>query len=125
MAGIGDIGKAVGDKLNTIPGVSLVGGVGANAVGAVQGVGGAIAGAVPHFAQGGIVAGTGPQLAVVHGGETVTPAGQPAGGTVEHVTHSHIYLDGKQITEVVERNLFRNASTYSSGFLANSGIVGA
>jgi TP901 family phage tail tape measure protein len=109
--------KAV-DAVAAIPGVKL----GADVVG---NVGGAIGGAIPHFAQGGVVPGTGPQLAVVHGGETVTPAGQPAGGTVEHVTHSHIYLDGKQITEVVERNLFRNASTYSSGFLANSGIVGA
>jgi TP901 family phage tail tape measure protein len=31
----------------------------------------------------------------------------------------------RQADQVVERNLFRNASTYSSGFLANSGIVGA
>jgi TP901 family phage tail tape measure protein len=126
MAGIGDIGKAVGDKLNTIPGVSLVGGVGANAVGAVQGIGGAIGGAIPHFAMGGVVPGTGPQLAVVHGGETVVPPGGGAaqgGGVVE--VHSHLHLDGREISEVVERHLFRNASTYSSGFLSNSGIVGA
>lgn len=33
-----------------------------------------------QFQLGGVVPGTGPQLAIVHGGETVTPAGQPVGG---------------------------------------------
>ena len=35
---------------------------------------------IPHFDQGGVVSGSGAQLAVVHGGETVTPAGKSAGG---------------------------------------------
>jgi hypothetical protein len=32
-------------------------------------------GKIPGFADGGIVPGIGPRLAVVHGGETITPAG--------------------------------------------------
>jgi hypothetical protein len=34
------------------------------------------------YEQGGVVPGTGPQLAVVHGGETITPAGQSGGITI-------------------------------------------
>jgi TP901 family phage tail tape measure protein len=109
--------KAV-DAVASIPGVKL----GSDVVG---NVGGAIGGAIPHFAQGGVVPGTGPQLAVVHGGETVTPPGQSSGGPGMVEVHSHLHLDGREISEVVERHLFRNASTYSSGFLSNSGIVGA
>jgi hypothetical protein len=62
------------------------------------------------------------------GNGTASPlpsGGGERSGAQVHETHIHVHLDGKQITEVVERNLFRNASTYSSGFLANSGIVGA
>jgi TP901 family phage tail tape measure protein len=110
--------KQAVDAVASIPGVKL----GSDVVG---NVGGAIGGAIPHFAQGGVVPGTGPQLAVVHGGETVTPPGQSSGGQGMVEVHSHLHLDGREISEVVERHLFRNASTYSSGFLSNSGIVGA
>jgi TP901 family phage tail tape measure protein len=118
IGGLIDGAKKAVDAVASIPGVKL----GSDVVG---NVGGAIGGAIPHFAQGGVVPGTGPQLAVVHGGETVTPPGQSSGGQGMVEVHSHLHLDGREISEVVERHLFRNASTYSSGFLSNSGIVGA
>jgi TP901 family phage tail tape measure protein len=90
--GIGNIAKAVGDKLNTIPGVSIVGGVvafggsvvsntiggaaqlGSNVVNTVTGGGKAApAAGLREYQTGGIVPGTGAQLAIVHGGETVIP----------------------------------------------------
>ncbi len=62
----GSAAKAVG----SIPGVGLVG----SAVGAVGKVGGGFAGAIAGiFQEGGVVPGTGPQLAIVHGGETIVP----------------------------------------------------
>lgn len=97
MDAIGSIGKLVGDKLNEIPGVSIVGGVisfgvsvASNTVGGVAQLGANAAGALSggskpppaqalyRYALGGIVPGSGPQLAIVHGGETIIPPG--AGG---------------------------------------------
>ena len=59
-----------------------------------------------HFDQGGMVPGTGPQLAVVHGGETITPAGQ--GGS----THFHFYgYDDnklmKRISDILRQQQYR------------------
>jgi len=110
--GIGDIAKAVGDKLNSIPGVSIIGGVvsfgvsvASNAVGGVNdllttagGGGAALAQQhaaqskglppIPVYANGGIVPGTGPMLAIIHGGETVIPAGtlEPKGGVTSQTS---------------------------------------
>jgi TP901 family phage tail tape measure protein len=84
MSGIGDIGKTVGDKLNSIPGVSLIGGVAGNAIKGAQnvvGAAGAVGRALPgspayHGQLGGVVPGaTGmPVPVLLHGGETVLPA---------------------------------------------------
>ena len=48
------------------------------------------------FDTGGVVPGTGPQLAVVHGGETITPAGQSAG----HTFNFYGYQDDQFISKV-------------------------
>ena len=61
---------------------------------------------LPHFDQGGMVPGTGPQLAVVHGGETITPAGQ--GGS----THFHFYgYDDnklmKRVSDILRQQQYR------------------
>jgi TP901 family phage tail tape measure protein len=79
---------------------------------------------LPEFQSGGVVPGIGPQLAVVHGGETVTPAGGPAagqagGGPRSIVTHVHVHLDGRQIAEVIDERLFGAASVFNSGFVSN------
>jgi TP901 family phage tail tape measure protein len=142
IQGLIDNAKKAVDAVAAIPGVKLgadvVGGVGGVVGGAAGGVGDVL-GHLPHFAGGGIIQGSGPTLAMLHPPEAIIPLGAMGNGTASplpsgggersgaqvHETHIHVHLDGKQITEVVERNLFRNASTYSSGFLANSGIVGA
>ena len=53
------------------------------------------------FAKGGTVPGRigQPQLAIVHGGETVSPS--RGGGVIE--SHTHVYLDGKEIWTSVQR----------------------
>src|SRR5439155_6686067 len=49
---------------------------------------------VPAFQGGGTVPGIGPILGLLHGGETVTPAGGGGNITViEH--HSHVHLDDR------------------------------
>jgi TP901 family phage tail tape measure protein len=77
-------------------------------------------GKVPGFATGGVVPGAigVPQLAVVHGGETVTPAGQVS-GTQSLTTHVHVHLDGREIAEIVDQRLFGGASVFSSGFVGS------
>ncbi len=75
---------------------------------------------IPGFATGGVVPGAigAPMLAMVHGGETVIPAGaglRGSGGVAE--IHTHVYLDGKQISETVRRELLRTQGrTGSLGF---------
>ncbi len=125
---IGLAGQAV-DAVSKVPGVKLVG----DTAGAVGGAVGSAAGAVgdvlghlpiPHFASGGTVPGTGPQLAVVHGGETVIPTGQGGGATEVH-RHIHIEIGGRELVEYIERELFSNASSFSSGFAAANPVTGA
>ncbi len=56
---------------------------------------------IPAYANGGVVPGSGPQLAMVHGGETITPAGQSGGNlTVQ------LFIDGEQVSGVVEKRLY-------------------
>jgi hypothetical protein len=55
---------------------------------------------MPSFASGGIVPGTGPQLAMVHGGETIIPAGGGGAQTIQ------LFIDGEQVSNVVEKRLY-------------------
>lgn len=82
-------------------------------------------GDILRMASGGIVPGSPGQagLAVLHGGETVTPAGQGVGAT--RLTHTTIVqLDGRTLGQVVEELLFDSASAYSSGFTASPATTG-
>lgn len=145
LDGIGNIAKAVGDKLNSIPGVSIVGGVVSfggsvvsNTIGGVGQLGSNIGNTIGNltggggsggptsngtgsknlqqFALGGIVPGSGPQLAIVHGGERIIPAnaaaaaggtGTAAGGSAVPVEiHTHLHLGDREIGEVVDRFLY-------------------
>jgi len=91
-----------------IPGGGIVGG-------AIKKVGGLFG-----FDTGGVVPGpTGaPVLALVHGGETILPthrSGFAVGGPAVTTSSSPVYLDGRQVTEVVHRHLLdykqRNGTT--------------
>jgi len=77
---------------------------------------------IPLYQTGGVVPGTGPMLAIVHGGETITPPGQ--GGQVIEL-HSHLSIGEHELGEVIERFMVRMAGVYSSGFQANSPVTGA
>jgi hypothetical protein len=61
-------------------------------------------GSLPQFQKGGIVPGSGAQLAVVHGGETILPAGRGAGGVVVNVYGD---VTGTQLVETVRREINR------------------
>jgi hypothetical protein len=61
-------------------------------------------GSLPQFQKGGIVPGSGAQLAIVHGGETILPAGRSAGGTVVNVYGD---VTGQQLVETVRREINR------------------
>jgi phage-related protein len=87
---------------------------------------------LPQYADGGPVPGTGPQLAVVHGGEYVVSqammsgaapsgvslgsAGAAGGGTT--VVESHLYLDGEQLRVTMQRQFLRTNIRNSSAGLA-------
>lgn len=88
-------------KLNEWTGASSTTSIGSGVVSAVSGsnpvLGGimsAVGAMLPKFATGGVVGGAlgMPQLAVVHGGETVVPAGGGAGGIVVNVG-GNMFLD--------------------------------
>jgi hypothetical protein len=59
-------------------------------------------GGLQQFATGGIVKGLGPQLAIVHGGETVVPRGDGLGGTVVNVYGD---VTGTDLIEKVRREI--------------------
>jgi murein DD-endopeptidase MepM/ murein hydrolase activator NlpD len=61
-------------------------------------------GSLPQFQKGGIVPGSGAQLAIVHGGETILPAGRGAGGVVVNVYGD---VTGTQLVETVRREINR------------------
>ena len=78
----------------------------ADAASAVSGVAGAVGGIVgklPGFASGGIVPGRpgSPMLAVVHGGERITPRGATSGGGFDGPLHVTLELDGEQLRTFV------------------------
>ena len=56
-----------------------------------------------EFQHGGVVPGSGPQLAVVHGGETITPEGQSPIGYLRLQVDS--YLDGNHVAQSVSTRL--------------------
>ena len=62
-----------------------------------------------HFDQGGTVPGTGPQLAVVHGGETVTPAGKGGSNTFNFYGY-----DDAKLQKSVENILRRQNNRYTT-----------
>jgi TP901 family phage tail tape measure protein len=67
--------------------------------------------------------GTGSQLAgLVGGGRGGSTSG---GGSVTHVTHMHLHIDGREIAEIIDERLFRAASGFSSGFTAGNPVTGA
>lgn len=59
-------------------------------------------GSLPHFQRGGIVPGSGAQLAVVHGGETVLPRGMGMGGVTVNVYGD---VTGTELIEKVRREI--------------------
>jgi murein DD-endopeptidase MepM/ murein hydrolase activator NlpD len=61
-------------------------------------------GGLPTFQRGGIVPGSGPQLAVVHGGESIFPRGQGPSGVVVNVYGD---VTGTQLVETVRREINR------------------
>jgi len=91
--------------------------------------------ATPHgylqFAEGGFVPGPrgAPQMAVVHGGEYVIPESgtrQTGGGGIAQTTtvvHTHIYLDGRTIAEVVDRHLGTTLSLRGSSRVPGLGGI--
>jgi hypothetical protein len=61
-------------------------------------------GSLPQFQKGGIVPGSGAQLAIVHGGETILPAGRSAGGVVVNVYGD---VTGTQVVDFIRREINR------------------
>lgn len=76
------LAKQAVDAVAAIPGVKLGGDIVGNVGGAASNAIGAIGGLIPKFDEGGIVPGSigEPSLAVVHGGERITPNGSFGGG---------------------------------------------
>jgi hypothetical protein len=80
--------------------------------GLLSGAGSAIGGALKGigiYENGGVVPGSGAQLAVVHGGETVTPAGQSSGNITINANN---YVGSKTelmkvVTDALRQNQYR------------------
>lgn len=120
-----------------IPGVKLVGDVAGNAAGAVGNAANAV-GDILGLADGGLVPGPiGAAVpAIVHGGEAVftpsqlsalgTGGGGGGGGATVHTSRTiQVVLDRRVIAEMLDEELLRLASGYSSGLIAAPGITGA
>jgi hypothetical protein len=102
IAGIGDLPQRVGDKLNEIPGMPLVGNAAGFAAGAGANPGGAIIGAAGS-ALGGL-------------GDLIFRGGKPEAAPTTLNNTTNVYIDGQKISETIDRRLFNNASQASSGF---------
>jgi hypothetical protein len=97
------------DKINELQGVldTLTGRTTSKTTG---GLGGAATGGtgsgkkVQYFAEGGIVAGSGPQLAIVHGGEKIIAAGGGTGTTINVNISRGAYIDGPSV-ELLTRKI--------------------
>lgn len=61
---------------------------------------------IPGYASGGVVPGVGPRLAVVHGGETITPPGR-GGGNVFHINVNGWVGNDQDIAARISRELQR------------------
>lgn len=111
MRSVGDEGLKLSNILKGIPGsgLSVITGIASNLLG---------------FADGGVVPGPvgAPQLAVVHGGETVVPfrGAQSAGTTVTTggTTVIQLVLDGRVVAEVVRDRLLQKQRTTPLGFVS-------
>lgn len=92
---IRDLPGRVASALKRLPGIIA---------GAIPGGGifGSIIDKLPGFAMGGVVPGAvgAPQLAVVHGGETITPAGRGGMGGVTIIVQGNV-LDGRALGQLV------------------------
>jgi hypothetical protein len=95
--------------------INLTSGAGNAASSALSGAGSWLSGLesgignLLHFDQGGVVPGSGPQLAVVHGGETVTKAGQSTGNITINANN---YVGSKTelmkvVTDALRQNQYR------------------
>ena len=76
-------------------------------------------------AEGGWVGLNGPELSMVgeRGPEFITRSGNLPGGTGATVTvHSHLYLDGRQVAEVIERHLGSALALRGTGAMSFGGI---
>lgn len=58
---------------------------------------------IPWYAEGGVVPGTGPQLAVVHGGETIIPAGRSAPSPTSSGNNVTINMYGYQDDKFIQK----------------------
>lgn len=65
---------------------------------------------IPRYASGGIVSGPAgaPQLAIVHGGETVIPVGGGGGGRGDIVVPITLQVDGQTFMEIIQRYAIRD-----------------
>jgi TP901 family phage tail tape measure protein len=101
-----------------IPGVKLGADVAGGAGDVLGNLGKGIGAVAGSFALGGVVPGTGPQLVIAHGGETITPPGRtPGGGGTVHVHNTvTLQVDGRTLASIVDERLMDVASAMSSGF---------
>jgi len=78
------------------------------------GGGSSFRGSVPAYQHGGVVPGTGPQLAMVHGGETIIPAGAAA-GLVINLNVAGSVVSERELTSMIREEFLklkrRNTST--------------
>ncbi len=99
------------DTVSKIPGMKLGGDIAGNVGGAIGNAIGGITNFVGGFATGGVVPGPvgAPALAVVHGGETVTPVG---GGGAISVGEVHFHVQTMNASEAEARSFARQLWGY-------------
>ena len=93
-----------------------VGGVGETIGGAFKGAANWLKGVLPTFQEGGVVPGIGAQLAVVHGGETISPKG--SAGDINIYIQGGNYLDreaGEKFADILGKML-RKELRYQKGY---------
>jgi len=116
---IWDAIKGIPDKIKEafkLPEIKLpsISGIGEKVGGFFSGVGEKL----KFWQEGGIVPGIGPQLAVVHGGETIIPKGKGLGGDINIYIQGGNYLDreaGEKFAEILGKML-RKELRYQKGY---------
>ncbi len=106
---IGGVRRVIG-VLNEIPGVHIN-------LPQLQGLGGTAqlgthSGGLQSFASGGVVQGSGAQLVIAHGGETISPAGRGGGDLHIHIDQG-AYIDGPSVDRLA--NLILQRARYAPG----------